>query len=304
MQEVYNIHYKNENQTAVALGYFDGVHIAHKKLIEEMGEYASENNLKKAIFTFSKSVKLNHKGNDILTKRQKVDEIYKLGVDLFYCPDFLEFSNFDPEEFVENILIKSMNAKAVFCGENFFFGKNRSGNIEVLEKLCKENGIHFFLAKTVFYENEIVSSTLIRQSLENGDMKKVENLLGRKYSVDFEVRHGKKLGRTIGTPTINQIYPKTMCMPKQGVYTTSVFINDKKYPAATGISKRPTVLGEDVTCETYILDFQGDLYGKNIKLEFYEFVLETKKYNSLDELANMIKSVAQKSKEYIEKNNI
>ncbi len=302
MQEVYNVNYINENQTAVALGYFDGVHIAHKKLINEMSEYADKNMLKKAIFTFLKSVKLNHKGKDILTKRQKVDEIYKLGVDLFYCPDFSEFQGLTPKEFVETILIKSMNAKAVFCGENFFFGKNRSGNIEVLEKLCKENGIYFKLAKTVEFENEIVSSSLIRESLEKGDMKKVRNLLGKYYSIDFEVRHGKKLGRTIGTPTINQIYPKTMCMPKQGVYTTAVYINDKKYPAATGISKRPTVSGDDITCETYILGFDGDLYGKNIKLEFYEFILETKKYDSLDDLANMIKSVAQKSKEYIDNN--
>ncbi len=300
MQEVYSINFKSEKENAVALGYFDGVHIAHTQLINSMCEYASENNLKKAVFTFSKSVKLNHKGKDILSKRQKVSAVYDLGVDLFYCPDFNDFSSLTPEEFVDDILIKSMNAKAVFCGENFLFGKNRSGNIDVLKELCEKKGIYFKLAPTVKLNGEIVSSSLIRECLEKGDMQKVKNLLGRNYSIDFEVLHGKKLGRTIGTPTINQVYPDTMCMPKQGVYTTGVYIGDKIYPASTGISRRPTVMGEDVTCETYIKDFSGDLYAKNIKLEFYNFVLETKKYDSLEELSTMIKSVADKSQEYLE----
>ncbi len=302
MQEVYNINFKSEKPNAVALGYFDGVHIAHSHLINSMCNYAQNNSLEKAVFTFSKSIKLNHKGKDILSKRQKVSAIYDLGVDLFYCPDFSDFSSLTPEEFVDTILIKSMNAKAVFCGENFLFGKNRSGNVQILKKLCEEKGIYFELAQTVKLDNEIVSSSLIRQCLENGDMQKAKKLLGRYYSIDFEVLHGKKLGRTIGTPTINQVYPDTMCMPKQGVYTTGVYINDKIYPASTGISKRPTVMGEDITCETYILGFSGDLYAKNIKLEFYDFILETKKYNSLDELSCMIKSVAEKSKKYLENN--
>ncbi len=300
MKEVYSINFESEKENAVALGYFDGVHIAHTQLINSMCEYANENNLEKAVFTFSKSVKLNHKGKDILSKRQKVEAIYDLGVDLFYCPEFTDFSSLTPEEFVDEILVKSMKVKAVFCGENFLFGKNRSGNIKILEELCKERGIYFKLAQTITLEDKIVSSSLIREYLENGEMIEVAKLLGRNYSVDFEVRHGKKLGRTIGTPTINQIYPDTMCMPKKGVYMTGTYINNKVYPSATGITKRPTVMGEDVTCETYILGFSGDLYGKNIKLEFYDFVLEAKKYDSLDELANMIKSVAEKSKKYLD----
>ena len=129
MQEVYQTHWKNEKHTAVALGYFDGVHIGHQFLIEQAKQYAEKHNLSPAVFTFTKNVKLGHKGKDILSTAQKIEIMKDMGVELFYSPDFIEFAGFTPEEFVEDILIESMGAKAVFCGENFFFGKNRAGNL-------------------------------------------------------------------------------------------------------------------------------------------------------------------------------
>lgn len=304
MLEVYNISWRNTEKTAVALGYFDGVHIAHQSLINQMCDYAAKNNLEKAVFTFTKSVPLGHKGKDILTKGAKLDVMRSMGIDLYYSPDFLRFSSLTPEEFVKNILIDSMGAKAVFCGENFFFGKNRRGNVRVLKELCEKYDIVFTQAETVCLDGEIVSSTAIRDALAQGDMEKASRMLGRPYGVNFEVVHGKKIGRTIGTPTINQLYPATMCSPKPGVYITCTTVDGQKYPSATGLTNRPTVNGTGYTCETFILGFEGDLYNQNVQVDFHSFLFEARKFDSLQQLGDMIYSSAVKAKEYLEEKEI
>ena len=300
MLEVYNTSWRNTENTAVALGYFDGVHIAHQALINQMCDYARENNLKKAVFTFTKTITLGHKGKDILTSAQKLDVMRSMGIDLYYSPDFLEFSSLTPEEFVKNILIDSMGAKAVFCGENFFFGKNRRGNVQVLKQLCEKYNIVFVQAETVLLDGEVVSSTAIRNALAEGNVEKAAVMLGRPYGLFFQVQHGKKIGRTIGTPTINQIYPATMCSPKPGVYITCTTVDGKKYPSATGLTNRPTVNGRGYTCETFILGFEGDLYHQNIQVEFYSFLFEARKFDSLQQLGDMIYSSAVEAKKYLE----
>ncbi len=304
MLEVYNISWRNTEKTAVALGYFDGVHIAHQALISQMCDYAVANNLEKAVFTFTKSVPLGHKGKDILTKGAKLDVMRNMGIDLYYSPDFLDFSSLTPEEFVKNILVDSMGAKAVFCGENFFFGKNRRGNVRVLKELCKKYDIVFTQAETVCLDGEIVSSTAIRNALAQGDMEKASRMLGRPYGVNFEVVHGKKIGRTMGTPTINQLYPAAMCSPKPGVYITCTTVDGKKYPSATGLTNRPTVNGTGYTCETFILGFEGDLYNQNVQVDFHSFLFEARKFDSLQQLGDMIYSSAVKAKEYLEEKGI
>lgn len=304
MLEVYNISWHSTENTAVALGYFDGVHIAHQSLIQQMCSYAAANNLKKAVFTFTKSVPLGHKGKDILTKSRKLNVMRNMGIDLYYSPDFLDFSSLTPEEFVKNILIDSMGAKVVFCGENFFFGKNRRGNVQVLKQLCEKYNIVFVQAETVCLDGEVVSSTAIRTALSEGNMEKANAMLGRPYGVDFQVVHGKKIGRTIGTPTINQLYPDTMCSPKPGVYITCTTIDGKKYPSATGLTNRPTVNGRGYTCETFILGFEGDLYNQNVQVDFHSFLFEARKFDSLQQLGDMIYSSAVKAGEYLERYGI
>ena len=304
MLEVYNVSWHNTAKTAVALGYFDGVHIAHQSLINQMCSYAQENGLEKAVFTFTKSITLGHKGKDILTPALKLEAMRNLGIDLYYSPDFLDFSSLTPEEFVKNILIDSMGAQAVFCGENFFFGKNRRGNVQVLKQLCEKYNIVFRQAETVFMGEEIVSSTAIRNALADGDVQKANAMLGRPYGVCFPVLHGKKIGRTIGTPTINQVYPSTMCSPKPGVYITCTTVDGKKYPSATGLTNRPTVNGTGYTCETFILGFEGDLYHQEIQVDFHSFLFEARRFDSLQQLGDMIYSSAVKAREYLEKTGI
>ena len=296
MQEVYQINWKNSKNTAVAMGYFDGIHIGHKFLIDQMKQYAEVNNLDKAVFTFTKNITLGHKGKDILSIRQKVSVMQQMDIDLFYSPDFMVFAQLTPEEFVDDILINSMGAKALFCGENFLFGKNRSGNVEVLKQLCAARGVEVFVVPTVELDGVTVSSTEIRKALENGEIEKANRMLGRPYSIDFEVVHGKQLGGKLGMPTINQIYPDTMCTPKEGVYITKTLADDTKYPSATGFGSRPTVNGNNLSCETTISGFNGNLYGKQVIVEFYKYLYPVQKFSNVQQLADMVKDVLEQSR--------
>ena len=304
MLEVYDIGWKNEKNSAVALGYFDGVHIAHQYLIKLMDDYADKHGLQRAIFTFTKTVKLGHKGKDIYTQNQKLDCMEKLGVELFYSPDFAVFSRLTPEEFVTDVLIKSMGAKAVFCGENFFFGKNRRGNVEVLKELCQKYGIDFVEADTVKIGDTVVSSTAIRNAIGAGDIEFANKMLGRPYSVEFVVVHGKENGRKMGTPTINQIYPESMCSPLPGVYITRTLVDGVYYPSATGFGPRPTFNGTNLTCETYIKGYDGDLYDREIKVEFFKYLFGARKFDTMDELGKMIRDAAASAEEYLAEINI
>ena len=298
MQEVYGTHWVNTKNTAVAMGYFDGIHIGHQFLIKQMQDYAEKNNLDKAVFTFTKTVKLGHKGKDILSIYQKVNIMKDIGVDLFYSPDFMEFAALTPEQFVDDVLIKSMGAKALFCGESFCFGKNRAGNVTVLKELCASRGVEVFIVPTVELDGVTVSSTEIRGALTEGNIEKANRMLGRPYAIDFEVVHGKKLGRTLGTPTINQIYPNSMCTPKEGVYITVTEVTGERYPSATGFGNRPTVNGDTLSCETTLADFSGDLYKKNIKVEFYSYLFPTQKFENVEQLKAMIENALRQSVEY------
>ena len=303
MQEVYGTHWVNTKNTAVAMGYFDGVHIGHQFLIGQMKEYAEKNNLDKAVFTFTKTVKLGHKGKDILSIYQKVNIMKDMGVDLFYSPDFLEFASLTPEQFVDDVLIKSMGAKALFCGESFCFGKNRAGNVQVLKELCAVRGVEVFIVPTVELDGVTVSSTEIRTALENGEVEKANRMLGRPYSIDLEVVDGKKLGRTLGTPTINQIFPNGMCTPKEGVYITVTEVNGERYPSATGFGNRPTVNGDSLSCETTLADFSGDLYKKNIRVDFYRYLYPTQKFENVQQLKNMIENALDESCRFAQSDN-
>ena len=256
------------------------------------------------MFTFTKNVKLGHKGKDILSAGQKVEIMENMGIELFYSPDFIEFAGFTPEEFVEDILVESMGAKAVFCGENFFFGKNRSGNVTVLKKLCAEKGVEVFIVPTVELDGITVSSSEIRKALAEGDIPLANRMLGRPYTIDFRVVHGKKLGRKMGTPTINQIYPDSMCTPKEGVYITATVVEGRRYPSATGYGDRPTVNGTYQSCETTIADFDGDLYEEKIRVEFYEYLFPTQKFENISQLSDMIHRALEKSGEYMNSNNL
>lgn len=286
---------------AVALGYFDGVHIGHRAVIGAAVDYAKANACKAAVFTFSINRK-NTKGSALLSLNQRILRIEETGTDILLCPSFDDVCDLSAQEFVTDILCGALNAKAVFCGADYRFGKNAAGDIKTLEKLCAEKGVSVTSVPTMLWQGETVSSTRIKKCLAEGNIEQVNKMLGKNYAVDFAVVHGKRIGHTMGFPTINQVYPNGTIIPKSGVYITKTYIDGAGYPSATGIGSRPTVNGNGITCETFINDFSGDLYGKSVTVEFYARLADTKKFADVDALAAAIKEYAEKSRLYFKQN--
>ena len=288
------------NGTAVALGYFDGVHIGHRTVLGAAVNYAKAHGLLSAAFTFALPETGGFKGKKILSAEEKHRRIENIGIDCYLLPPFSMFRNLSPQAFVFDVLRDAFGAKAVFCGDNFTFGKNKAGNVSVLKQLCKAAGIEVCLVPMAQYNGAAVSSTRVRAALENGDITAVNAMLGEDYCIDFTVHHGKAIGRTLGFPTINQIYPEGMLLPKNGVYITEVTLeNGEKQPGATGLGPRPTVdQSSAVTCETFLPAWQGDVYGQRVHLRFCHYLKPILKFDTLAQLQDYIDSAAKSALEY------
>ena len=272
--------------SAVALGFFDGVHIGHQAVIAAAVNSARAEGWQAAVFTFSLPAGHAMKGGRLITDEEKHRRIEALGADHFFEPPFEEFCDLSPQAFVTGVLAGLYNAKAVFCGDNFTFGKKAAGNVAVLRALCEPLGIRVEVVPMAFYEGETVSATRIRAALAAGEMGEVAAMLGRPYAVDFEVRHGDGLGHTLGMPTLNQVYPAGFACPRFGVYVTRALVDGAWHPGATGFGERPTVnkTGEGATCETFLPGFSGQLYGRRVTVEFLEYIAESRRFENTDQL--------------------
>ena len=284
------------NGSCVALGYFDGVHLGHRLVLARAVQEARARGCAAAVFTFAPPANGSVKGKAILTPAEKLRRMASLGIEAVLCPPFEAFCALSPEEFVETVLIECLGAKAVFCGENFTFGRGRAGNADTLRSLCAARGIAVETLPLMECGGAPVSSSRIRALLAGGGIPAANALLGEAYCIDLPVRHGKRLGRTLGFPTINQVYPEGMLLPRQGVYVTRVLLNGQWLPGATGLGTRPSVAGggtgAGVTCETFIPDFAGELYDSAVRVRFCKFLWPTQKYDSLEALTAMVNRAA------------
>ena len=287
--------------TAVAMGFFDGIHIGHRAVIEGAVRWARAQGAAPAVFTFGLPTENKMKGKRLLSTADKHALIESLGVEHYLCPEFEQIKGMSPEQFVLGI-VRDCHARALFCGENFTFGAKAAGNPDLLKKLCAPLGVEVVVVPMAQFEEKPVSSTRIRTALEGGDIPAANAMLGMPYAIRFAVHHGAGLGRTLGVPTINQIYPNGFQMPRFGIYITRTKIGDQWYPSATGLGTRPTVNADEtkVTCETFIPDFSGDLYGTDPVVEFHAYLSPSKKFETLDQLRDCINHAAQRAKEYFE----
>ncbi len=287
--------------TAVAMGFFDGIHIGHRAVIEGAVRWARAHGAAPAVFTFGLPTENKMKGKRLLSTADKHALIESLGVEHYLCPEFEQIKGMSPEQFVLGI-VRDCHARALFCGENFTFGAKAAGNPDLLKKLCAPLGVEVVVVPMAQFEEKPVSSTRIRTALEGGDIPAANAMLGMPYAIRFAVHHGAGLGRTLGVPTINQIYPNGFQMPRFGIYITRTKIGDQWYPSATGLGTRPTVNADEtkVTCETFIPDFSGDLYGTDPVVEFHAYLSPSKKFETLDQLRDCINHAAQRAKEYFE----
>lgn len=289
------------NGSAVALGYFDGVHLGHRHVLCAAADTARRQQLTAAAFTFSLPGGNTLKGGRILSTALKHERIAGIGITEYMEPPFEEFRALSPEVFVRRILVDCFHAKSVFCGENFTFGARAAGNVDTLRELCAPLGIAVNVVEMAQYSGRTVSSTRIRAALEEGRLADANAMLGAPYAIDWQVRHGKGIGTSrLGRPTINQNYPADALQPCCGVYLTRIFLDGRWWPSATGIGRRPTVDVENapVTCETYVPGFAGDAYGTTPVLEFHKYLCPVRKFDTLQELSDLIGHAAEQSKGY------
>lgn len=287
--------------SAVALGFFDGVHLGHRAVLGAAVEYATVHSLTAAAFTFSLPANHPMKGGRIFPDREKHRRVAELGITEYQEAPFDAFCSLTPEDFVEKVLVQCFCARAVFCGDNFTFGARASGNVTLLQQLCAEHGIETHVVQMARYQGETVSSTRIRAALEECRIEDANCMLGEPYSIDWQVQHGKHVGTSrLGTPTINQNYPSGALEPGCGVYLTRIQIGGQWYPAATGIGRRPTVdqAGAPITCETYVPGFSGDVYGQMPRLEFHKYLCPVHKFDSMQQLSDLIHEAARQSQAY------
>lgn len=294
----------NISKSVVTIGNFDGVHKGHQVLIKKTVKFANENNLKSIVFTFENhpiNYFKNKKIKNIITNSEKISKIKKLGIDILIMIPFDSYmTKISPLEFIKEILIDKLDAKKIIVGHDFTFARRKEGNIKILKEMSFKYRFDLEIVNSIDINDIRVSSTHIRQLVDNGDVDKVNKYLGYNFLIKGKIIKGKQLGRTIGFPTANIKINDDLLIPKKGVYVTSVYIDDNIYYGATNIGYNPTVKGESLSIETNILEFSEDIYGKIIKLEFLERIRDEKKFNSIDELKLQLK----KDTDYIYKNYI
>ena len=282
----------------VALGFFDGVHLGHRRVLRTTAEWAAQSGCAAAAFTFTLPPASAQKGGRILSAAQKHARIAALGIEEYLEPPFESFRALAPEQFVDDVLVKCFGARAVFCGSNFTFGAHAAGNAALLRELCAERGIAVQVVPMALYQGKTVSSTRIREALAAGDIGAANAMLGAPYAIDWPVVHGKGVGTsTLGTPTVNQNYPAGMLVPGSGVYLTRIFLQGRWWPSATGIGPRPTVEENGaVTCETWVPGFAGDVYGQAPLLEFHGYYGPVHKFGTTAELRDYILQAGEAAK--------
>ncbi len=281
--------------SAVALGNFDGLHLGHQSVLKAALSYG-EQGYTPTVVLFDIHPKEYFSGEKVMrlmTPKSTKSELNKMGFEV-YVLKFAYVCNMSPEEFFKKVIIEKLNAGAVCCGFNYSFGKNGLGKSEDLKMLCKNQGIFCNISSEIKISEKTVSSTQIREYLENGETENAKKMLTRPFFFESEVIHGDSRGHTLGFPTVNQQIPECLVMPKFGVYETAVTIDGKKYKGVTNIGKRPTYLLSTALSETNILDFHNDVYGKIVKIEFVRYLRNEKKFNSTQELISAVSEDAKR----------
>lgn len=287
--------------TYIALGSFDGLHKGHLSLIRKAVTLAKENHCKSMVYTFKNHpmsiINKERMPKLIQSNKDKIKILEKEEVDILNFANFnQEYMEIKPEEFIKKLL-EFYKARGIVVGFNYKFGYKNQGNIELLKELSKVYDFELFVFEPVKCNEDIISSTYIRNLIKNGSVADVVSILDRPFSIEGIVIEGKKLGRQLGFPTINLKFDDQMIIPKRGVYFTAVEYKEKVFKGITNVGFNPTVNGTSLSIETYVLDFHKEVYGEEVKVYFLERIRDEEKFSSLDKLVEILKQ----DKEYAEK---
>ena len=285
-------------RVSCALGNFDGVHLGHRALLRTAAE--KRNADKCAVWTFSEPSSRTTSGVSLLTDPAERFAIFReLGIDLVFLADFESVRGLDKETFAKEILYKECHVRTAVCGFNFRYGTRASGNAETLKATFSTLGANVEVIPPFTISGMTVSSSEIRTALSAGEVERATEMLARPYSITAEISHGKKLGRTLGFPTANQMIPQNRALPRFGVYAVRMTVDGTVYHGVANVGVRPTVENTDaVNCETYLLDFEGDLYGKTVKTEFLHFIRGEKRFFDVFELKAAVEQNILDAKAY------
>lgn len=289
-----------EKETAVAIGKFDGVHLGHRRLLDEILAL-KKRGLSACVFTFDPAPSVFFGGDPhVLNTNEEKHVIFeRMGVDILVeFPMNSETAATSPERFVTEYLVNQMNTRFIAAGTDISFGDKGLGNAELLKKMSAEYNYEVKLIDKVHTaDGEEISSSLVRSCVEKGEMERVEELLGAAYSVSGKIVHGNQIGRTIGFPTIN-IYPnENKLLPPYGVYTSKTVIKGKELYSVSNVGCKPTIGGETrPSVETYIYDFDGDVYDSEATVYLEKFCRPERKFSGLDELKAQLQKDIEESR--------
>ena len=292
-----------EKKKIYALGFFDGVHLGHQALLEGCRQLAQQNNCTPGAVTFLGHPDTLVSGVTPLLINTSADRSRLLAhygmKTVLELPFDRALMEMDHRSFLKMLVVK-YHAAGFVCGDDFRFGRRGEGNAQKLVEFCREQGLSVAVVPEQSVDGVRVSSTHIRNLLEQGDMETAERFLGHRHILTGTVVPGRKLGRSLGTPTANLVLPQGVQVPKFGVYICRCHVDGKSYPAVTNVGMRPTVEGSYVTVEPWILDFDGDLYGKELTLEFFSFLRAERKFPSVAELRTEILKNGEETRKYFE----
>ena len=295
MDEIYNI----KDEVSVTIGTFDGLHIGHNVVIQTMIDKCKKDGIKSVVYTFSnipREVITGQEIKNIISLDEKVRLIDKMDVDYLILLEFNKnHMNISAEEFIKNIVLNFLDVKHLIIGHDFKFGKNAKGNIDLLTELQKEYNYTLDVIEPIIIDNMRVSSTLIRKLLLDGNIEEANKFLGRRHYYRSIVLPGKQIGAKLGFPTANLKIDKSMHTLKPGVYATQVTTKNKRYNSITNVGFNPTFNQSELNFETYIVDFNGDLYNKEIIVEFIQRIRDEIKFQNHEELTDQIKLDIEKA---------
>jgi len=288
-----------DDHTSATIGNFDGVHMGHKKIISSIKETAERKGLSTCVITFHPHPQKVLKNIDVpllVPIRERLKLLEKEGVDYTACYTFTEeISRISARDFIKNILVGKLNVRHLIVGPDFSFGNKREGNAELLEEMGKKLHFETGVLEPYVIDGEVVSSSAIREMLQRGDIRKAARFLGYDFYIDGLVTEGEKRGRKIGFPTIN-LDTDWDILPKVGVYATRAYVDDDRFDSITNIGFRPTFGENKLLIETHLFDFNFDIYGKRVRVEFVERIRNEERFESVDALVAQIKKDVEQVK--------
>ncbi len=285
--------YTDECYASICIGKFDAIHLGHQKLIHKVVENTNSD-------TKSIIISLNDGAKTLFSEKEKISILEKFKVDYYINININEIKNMTATKFLNEIIINKINAKYICCGNDFKFGRNREGDVNLLKDFCIKNAIKLEVIDKINIDENEISSSIVRDYLLSGNIRQVNKLLGFNYFIFGEVVKGNQIGRKIGVPTANIKWPNKKILPPKGVYVSKVYYNAKEYYGIANIGNKPTI-GDKISplLEVNIFDLNEDLYHKKIKVELLEFIRKEEKFSTIEMLKKVLYNDIKMTKKYL-----